>query len=171
MPYGILVGLCNLSDDFLVRKYRGMILLIKSFESSEDLALFESSSSDCRKDGTPVLITILDRNILLVFGRHNAVDIHAPCLGKVQKHFFSLGYVIVLGYALEPLVYLILGLRALDYVEPVGTGTLDIRTCDDLDTVAVLDPVIDGNKLTVDPRTDHAVSYRGVYAVCEIYRA
>ena len=78
--------------------------------------------------------------------------------------------VLVAVLALEPLADLLAGVAGADDVQPVARRPVLALGRDDLDDVAVLEPVVERDEAVVDLRADRPVADVGVDAVGEVER-
>ena len=147
-----------------------MILGIEIIQLVDDLALFHAAVSDGRQKRFPVPETVLAQDDFLIGRFHQVGELHAMSLGVRDDQLSSLGNVVIFILTLEPLVDLVPGGSALCNCEPVQTGTLGRRACQDLDAVAVFDLIIDRDDLVVDSGTDHTVAHRCVDGIGKIDR-
>ena len=87
-----------------------------------------------------------------------------------MQQFFSFNDIIFFELITEPLVNLVLRLRTFDNRQPVTAWSLGILGCQDLDSVAILDLIINVNKFSVDSGSYHLVTYCRMNCISEINR-
>ena len=119
-------------------------------------------------DRIPVPEPVFAQNALLIFRFHDLLHLDALHLAVLGNQILSLDDIALFKLRLKPLVDLVFCLRGLHHVQPVPAGTLGILRGDDLDPVAVVDHIVDGNQLPVHSGSDHLVAHRAVYAVCKV---
>ena len=163
-------GLLTVRQDHLVRDLLLKVLLPLLVHLVHDLAFSDAAVSDGGEDRIPVLHRVSAQNLFLIFRLVQGAPVEALALAVVQDQFFSADDVFFLKLALEPLVDLVLGLTALDDLQPVAAGAPGVLGRDDLNTVAALDLVVDIDQLPVDSGADHPVAHRRVDGVGKIHR-
>ena len=144
------------------------VLLVQLVQLVEDLALLQTAVTDGGKHGIPVLEAVLVHDLFGIFRFGQLADVLALGMGVGGKHLPSFQDIIFLALLTEPAVDPVLGLGALDDLQPVPAGSLGILGGDDLDPVAVVDLCLDGHQLSVDAGTDHPVSDGGMDGIGKV---
>ena len=147
-----------------------MFFLVLLLQPVDHLAFLQAAVPDGRQHSVPVAEPVFLLHDLLVLRLQDIeqFDIFTAAVGCDQ--LLAADDIIFFKLFLKPLIDLVLGLRALDDIQPVPARSPGILGCQDLDPVAVLDLVIDIDKLPVYPGADHLIAHRAVDGVGKIHR-
>ena len=121
-------------------------------------------------DAVPVLKTILCQGRVHEIRLHDIADSYGMSLTVLYNKVLPAVYIVFLKLALKPLIYLALSLSGLNYLEPVTARPLRILACKNLNSVAVLNDIIDIHKLSVNSGSNHLISDSRMDAVGKIDR-
>ncbi len=99
------------------------------------------------------------------------MPIDALCFAILAHHLLALGDILFLKFAAEPLVDFILCLGTFDNIKPVPARSLRVLRSQNLDTVPVLNHIINIHKLAVYLGADHFIANSRMNTVCKINRA
>ena len=149
----------NAVQNILVCDRKGMVFLVVLIHPVYYMAFLESAVSYCGKTGVPVTETIFSEDFCLILRSVYLVKINSMGLGIVYQSVFSLEDVLLLKLTLKPLIYLILCLSALYNLKPVPARSLGVLGSDNLQSVSILDDIINRYKLSVDLGTHHLVTH------------
>ena len=127
--------------------------------------------SDCRQYRIPVFESVFFLNNLLIFRLDDICNIDTFRSAVRRNHIFTADDIAFLELFLEPLVDLILCLGTLYNIQPVTAWSLGILGCQDLDSVAILNLIINVNKFSVDSGSYHLVTDRTVDRISKIDRS
>ena len=108
--------------DVFIRQGSDMILVITLLQPVDDLAFLQAAVPDRRKNAVPVLEPVLLCHRLCVFGLQKLWQIQAFRFAEGSKQLLSADDVVFFSLMLEPLINLVLRLRAPDDLQPVSTG-------------------------------------------------
>ena len=147
-----------------------MVLLIQLDHLIDDLAFLQPSMSYCCKHRFPVTETVLSHDHIHVIRFHDVRDINAFCFAIGRKEFLALYNIFFLKFIFKPLIDFVLGLCTFYHAQPVPAWAFGILGGQNLHPIPVLDLVINGHQLTVDPGPDHLISHCTVNAVCKVDR-
>ena len=124
-------------------------------------------SNGCQ-NGIPILIGIPVHDLFHEFGLADIRPVNALGLTVAFYLVPASDDVVFLHLALEPLVNFILSLGALHNTQPVPAGPLGVLGSDDLQLVAVLNHILNGHQLAVDPGSHHLITHSTVYTICKV---
>ena len=160
----------HLLQHHLVGELLLVLLAVLLHEPVHHLALLQPAVADGRQHRIPVPEAVLLLDDLLILWLHDVGQIDGLGLAVAGDELLAPDDVVLLELLLKPLIDLVLGLGALDNVQPVTAGPPGILGGEDLDPVSVLDLVVDVDQLAVDPGSHHLVAHRAVDGVGEIHR-
>ena len=166
----LLVRLRDLLQDRLVGDLFFVFFLVLLLQPVDYLAFLQAAVPDGRQHGVPVAEPVFFLHDLLVLRLQDIeqFDIFTAAVGCDQ--LLAADDIVFFKFFLKPLIDLVLGLRALDDIQPVPARSPGILGRQDLDPVAVLDLVIDIDKLPVYPGADHFIAHCTVDGVGKIHR-
>ena len=163
-----LIILGNGRQNLFIGQFLLVIAVIVFLKPADNLAFLQCAVADGCQYAVPIPEAILMHDGVHVLRGHEACHVNALSLTISVQKLLALRNVLFLALALEPLVDLVLCLSTLDNAQPVAAGAFGVAGGNDLDAVSVLDLIIDGHKLAVDPCAHHLISHGGVNAVGKI---
>ena len=147
-----------------------MILVIQLQHLVDNLSFFQAAVPYRRAYGFPVFKTVFFHNAVHILRLHDFLYIDGLCFAVGSYHLFSFYDVIFLPLISEPLVNLILRLRAFYHIQPVQTRSFGILRSQDFYTVAIFDNIINRRQFAVHSGANHFISYCAVDIVGKINR-
>ena len=157
-------------QNFLICKVLLILLVISLYQLIKYLAFLQAAMSNGRQHGIPITEAILVKNRIHILRLGIVGKFKALALGILSQHFLAFQNIIFLQLFLKPLIDLVLRLGTLYHLQPVTAWSLGVLGSDDLNTVTILDPVLNGNQLAVYTGAYHLVSYSTMYAVRKVNR-
>ena len=123
----LLIGcgiILDLLQNFFIAENCLVISVIKFGELVDYLTLFETAMTDCRKNGVPVAESVFALDCFLIDILANIRQNKSFCFAICRYEFSALYDIFILEFLLEPLIYLVAGLRTLGDAEPVAARAL-----------------------------------------------
>ena len=155
----------NLFQNTFVGQFFSVILTVFFCKTVDDLPFLQSAMSKCCKDRIPVLKAVLFLHNLHIFRFHQIREYKSFCLTVRGEHFLTTYNIFFFEFFLKPLVDLCPRLCTLDYIQSFG-----VLRSQDLDSVPVLDLVIDIDQLAIDSGTYHLVADRSMDRISKVNR-
>ena len=126
--------------------------------------------ADSRQNRIPVPETIFTENLLHVFRFQNIAQNNTLRFTILGHLLFSADNVVLFILELKPLVDFIFCLGTFYNIQPVPARSPGVLGRNDLNPVTVLDPVINGYQLSVDPGAHHLIADSAMNTVSKINR-
>ena len=165
---GTPVGIGDSAQDILIRNLPALLFLPLLQHLIDDLALFETAVADGGQDRIPVPESISVHHLFHKFRFPKLCPVDSLGLAVALDHLLAPDDIVLFHLGLKPLVDLCLSLGALYNLQPIPAGPLGILGSDNLDLVAVLNHIFDGNQLSVHPCAHHLIAHRAVDGVGKI---
>ena len=135
-----------------------MLFLILFEQTVYNLPFFQSAVSDCCKYCIPVTESVLFLNDLLIFRFKHIRQINPLTLTVRADQIFSADNIIFFKFFLKPGIDLTLCLCTLDDIQPVTARSLGVLGCQNLDSVSVLNLIINVHKLAIHSGANHLIA-------------
>ena len=160
----------NLFQNTFVSQFFSVILTVFFRKTVDDLTFLQSAMSKCCKDRIPVLKAVLFLHDLHIFRFHQSREYKSFCLTVCGEHFLTTYNIFFFEFFLKPLVDLVFRLGTLDDTQPVTARSFGVLRSQDLDSVPVLDLIIDIDQLAIDSGTYHLVADRSMDRIGKVNR-
>ena len=126
--------------------------------------------SDCRQYRIPVFESVFFLNDLLILRLDDIRQINPLALTVGTDQILSADNIIFFVFLLKPWINLALCLCALDDIQPVTARSLGILRCKDLNSVSVLNLIINVHKLAIHSCANHLIADCTVDRIGEVNR-
>ena len=147
-----------------------MFFLVLFLKPVDNLPLFESAMSDRCQHGIPVAESVFLLHDLLIFRLHDIGKVHRFGTAACRHHLTPADDIFLFELFLKPGIDLGFRLRTLYDIQPVTARSSRILGRQYLDTITVLDLVIDIDQFAVHSCADHLISDGAVDRIGKINR-